>query len=106
MDDSKLFNLVRAYPIPSNVTITKIVVEDIPLTHLSLDQVAMPSWDQFAAETFHPIRAMPFMTKLFISTAVILILILTFRCLYRKGYCSCFNKRSQNMTPSYQTADD
>ena len=70
---------------------------------MSLDQVAMPSWGQFAAETFHPIRAMPFMTKLFISLMVILILALILRCIYRRGYFSCLNKRR---TPSYQPADD
>ena len=93
IDDAKLYNLIRAYPIPTNVTIKKMVEEQIPLTHLTLEQVSMPSWEQFTAETFHPIRAMPFFTKMFITIVTFLIIALIFRYLYKNDKLPCCRRR-------------
>ena len=50
----------------------------------------MPSWSEFAAETLHPIRSMPFITKFFICGLLVLI-----KYLYKKNLLCCI--RNNNM---------
>ena len=54
----------------------------------------MPSWSEFAAETLHPIRSMPFITKFFICGLLILIIVIIFKYLYKKNLLCCIKNNN------------
>ena len=95
MENAKIYDLLRSHPIQTNITIKKMIEEEIPLTHLTIGEFQMPSWSEFAAETLHPIRSMPFITKFFICGLLMLIIVIIFKYLYKKNLLCCF--KNDNM---------
>ena len=94
MENSKIYNLLRSHPIQTNITIKKMIEEEIPLTHLTIGEFQMPSWSEFAAETLHPIRSMPFITKFFICGLLMLIIVIIFKYLYKKNVLCCIRNNN------------
>jgi hypothetical protein len=94
MDDAHLYQLVRSHPIQTNITIKKMMEEEIPLTHLSLQQFQLPTWEEFAAETLHPIRSMPFFTKFFLCAMILLVTALIIKYLYKKNRLCCIRNHN------------
>ena len=94
MENSKIYDLLRSHPIQTNITIKKMIEEEIPLTHLTIGEFQMPSWSEFAAETLHPIRSMPFITKFFICGLLILIIVIIFKYLYKKNLLCCIKNNN------------
>ena len=95
MENANIYDLLRSHPIQTNITIKKMIEEEIPLTHLTIGEFQMPSWSEFAAETLHPIRSMPFITKFFICGLLVLIIMITIKYLYKKNLLCCI--RNNNM---------
>ena len=95
MENSKIYDLLRSHPIQTNITIKKMIEEEIPLTHLTIGEFQMPSWSEFAAETLHPIRSMPFITKFFICGLLVVIIMIIIKYLYKKNLLCCI--RNNNM---------
>jgi hypothetical protein len=76
-----------------------MIEEEIPLTHLTIGEFQMPSWSEFAAETLHPIRSMPFITKFFICGLLVLIVVIIIKYLYKKNLLCCIKNNNMVNIP-------
>ena len=84
MDDLHLYNLIQQYPVNTNITIPIPDIMEIPLTHLSINNLTIPEWDQFRAETLFPLRSLPFLARALLFTTTVTILLFILWCTCRK----------------------
>ena len=92
MDASNLYNLIQQYPTDTNITIPIPEIIEIPLTHLASDDFTLPDWDQFKAETLHPLRSLPFLARALIFTTLVLTAFLFI-------WCTCRRCKRQRIIP-------
>ena len=60
MENSKIFEVFRIYPVPKDVKIQKLTSnEHVPVPELTFSDVSLPSWDNLAIEIFHPHNQAP-----------------------------------------------
>ena len=91
LSESKIFDLMRIFPIPTDVKIKRLNQDSaVAVSEITFDDVAFPTWDKLAKETFHPQEIIPFITRVLFVTATIIIIVIFLVCL-----CPCFRARFQ-----------
>ena len=77
MENSKIFEILRIYPIPTDVKIQKLTSNEyVPVPELSFTDVTLPTWNNLAIETFHPHNIIPFVMRVIFTIIVLVIIIL------------------------------
>ena len=77
ISELKLYELLQFHPTPTNVTLKMFPApeEDIPEITLNFENISIPSLEDLRIETFHPMRAIPFIIRLMCVAAIVCVIL-------------------------------
>jgi hypothetical protein len=79
LTDLQMFELLRIFPVPTNVVIRRI--PDLPqIPILTLQDVQIPTQEELTALSFHPIKVIPFLTQMSVFIVIISLISLLLYC--------------------------